>query len=396
MTATDYPQIFWRLITRQLAQVREAVQAETFVKSPHEQNKVLRLLTYALADTLAPAALPLIAALTPRMEQAGCNEQWRPCLERGIVLCQRQGDLVTEAALAMQLGVLLQHQSCFDAAVKHYTTALNNYERLDDGPGKANALNHLAHVAFLQHRYDEANTLITVATQFVGDDEILGAMTYFLKGQIATAFGRWAEAEALHRQALALRQQGGDERRVAWSLIDLGNTLVHQRSYVEAIACYEQSATSLQKLSDRYYWSHVQMNLGLAHYWQGEAVQAIVCYQAAKIEWEKYHDLQNLAKLYTNLGLAYLSLNRFRDAEESFVASIGAFQQLNDKSNELNATDGLAMALLAQGRYNDAIARLQQALPELKRISHLPAYDYLLNSMTNHLQEAMDAANGNH
>ena len=68
--------------------------------------------------------------------------------------------------------------------------------------------------------------------------------------------------------------------------------------------------------------------------------------------------------------------------------SIRLFGELKDESECLNAMDGLAMTYLAQGEYGKASIVIQQALDMLPKIKDMPNYDYLFNSLINHLQEA--------
>ncbi|MEZ4683770.1 MAG: tetratricopeptide repeat protein [Caldilineaceae bacterium] len=252
-------------------------------------------------------------------------------------------------------------------------------------------MHQLAHIACLQHDCENATRLVERATLLTSQDLVLQAMTYFIKGTIAGYFDRWTEAEEFHRHALELRRKSNDQRRVAWSLLDLSGVLRAQKRYRDAIGYCKESATILRALSDMQSWCRVQMSLGLIYYDCGDAERALSCFESTLAHLKNCQDLFNLAKLYTNIGLAFLALDQPDRAEESFAESKAIFLLLKDKGRELNAADGLAMALLAQKRYIDAIASLQDSIAELCLIKELPIYDYLVQSMRNHLEQAQQS-----
>ena len=389
MAQADYPTLFRGYIARRIQQVQHVVATEEFVHSRPKQEQALRVLDYALVDPPDPDAVSaLLIAMAPAMEQAGHSEAWRAYLLQGIRLSRRVGDVATEAELAFHIGILFQRQSQFTEAHSWLRTSTNLFAEIDLTTGQARTLNQLAFVEYLRHDYDQANQRAEQAILLAGTDQKLQAMTHFLKGSIAMAHGHWVEAEAWYRHSLALRQATGDQRRTAWSLMDLANALRRQQRFNEAINYYLQSAEILASLDDRYFWSHVQMNLGLAYFHNNEVASALRCYQLAQTNWQTYNDLLNLAKLKTNMGLAYLALDDPALAEDAFSGSINFYQRLEDDAGALNSTDGLAMALLAQQRYPDAITKLNCALREISKIADLPLYNYLLNSMTTHLVEA--------
>ncbi|HRW06444.1 MAG TPA: tetratricopeptide repeat protein [Caldilineaceae bacterium] len=330
----------------------------------------------------------LLRAMAPLMEQVGHRNNWRATLVQGCALCQRMGHVAAEADVCYHIGILYHRERNFAVARKWLTDALRAYEVAADRGGQSKTLHQLAYIACLQRKYDQAAKLVEEAAPLADDDPILRAMTYFLKGTIASDFQRWHEAELLFREALALRTVAGDQRRIAWSLLDLAWTLRKQNSHDEAIACCQESAAIFLSLHDMQSWAASQMNLGLLHHQTGDDCTAVEHYSAAIPHFKSCGDLLNLAKVYTNLGLAFLKLKQPNEAEKAFIASIEHCRLLADHYMRLNATDGLTMALLRQQRYNDAMATLEAALAELPLIKDSPNYDYLYNSMRDHLAEA--------
>jgi tetratricopeptide (TPR) repeat protein len=205
---------------------------------------------------------------------------------------------------------------------------------------------------------------------------------------IAIDHERWQEAEVYHRLSLVLREKQGDQRRIAWSLQNLGYALRGQGRFGEAITCYQQAGGILHSIGDAYNKAHVEMNLGLAYLHSEHPPEALAYFTTAAQTFHKLGDRLQLARLHTNLGLAHMALHDWRQAEDAFVISIDLFQALGNVSARLNATDGLAMTYLAQKQFVKASSLLEQAIALLSTSPTVAHYDYLVRSLTNHLQEA--------
>ena len=388
-TQNSYPELFGTYIIARAKHLLGRVQQDDFVRSTSAQQQLMHTLQYALQWSDAwPDTRDLLLASAPLMEQAGYREEWGQYLKQGIAQSQQVDDNEATAELYYQIGVLWRLQSKFAEARHWLAIGTKRYAILNHTYGQAKSLNQLAYVAYLQHDYDEAAALTHRAINMLEPEHHLCAMSYAIRGKMDIDHGRWQEAEMWHRRALEIRQASGDQRRVAWSLLDLTHALCRLERFAEAIDYYQQAIAILDTLGDVYHWSHAQLNLGLVYFYTGEIKKALTHYTLAEVEWRKHKDLLNLAKLYTNCGLAYLAINNATDAEHSFQMSIHLYEQLVDDQERLNAIDGLAMALLEQNKFSAAADILEQGLAELPRIASAPTYNYLLQSMTQHLEEA--------
>lgn len=386
----DYAQRFQTLVTRRLEQVWQAAEDDTFIQEKAKQTQAIQALTYAIAGTPEDPTfvIKLLCHLAPLMEQTGHRDPWYACLRQGAMLCQQRNDQSSAAELCYHIGVLFHRQSRFDEAKAWLSSALDTFRTANQTVGQSKVLHQLAHIACLQSNYDLAADLVQQAASLAGNDLTLQAMTYFIKGLLQAECRDWSQAETFHRSALALRIKVGDQRRIAWSLLDVASALMHQKRYSEAASCFQQSALILESLLDIHSWARVQMNLGLLFYESGDLQLALDYYQAALPPLQAHCAILDLAKLHTNLGIVLLDLDQSNGAEAAFMASIKHFRSVHDNVRALNAVDGLAMALLAQARYSDAIAQLENGLAELPLLQQSPQYHYLLQSMQQHLAEA--------
>lgn len=398
-TPNPYPKLFETYIVARVAYLLSRVRDEGFVHSVGDQEKFLHALRYALRQPDAwPGTRQLLLAAVPPMEKAGYRDEWIHYLKQGIARSQQVDDLETAAELQYQVGVLERRRSEFSTAHHWLTASVHSFASLQDTSGEdtsgehrsgqARALSQLAYLAYLQHDYETASTLTQRALELLPPDHPVRAMSYVVRGMIEIDHRRWQQAERWHRQAFQIRTARGDQRGIAWSLLDLAHALCGQNRYTEAIANYQQAVALLETLGDVYHWSHAQMNLGRAYFHTGALDEALACFARAEAEWTQHRDTLNLAKLYTNYGLTYLAQERLADAERAFRRSVRLYGQLADHPGRLNATDGLAMALLAQHTFGLATEILEQALVDLAQIAGTPTHEYLLQSMTRHLQEA--------
>jgi tetratricopeptide (TPR) repeat protein len=387
--SNEYRTLFDAYLSTSLQEtIGQVARADPLV--PEEvRQQAWHLLSYAFAlEPTWPLTSDLLLKLAPKMEQAGLRGEWIPYLEQGLCSAQAQGDVKMAAECQLCIGHLYRLQSEFSPARQWLTKSLADFVAACDDHGQARALNQLAYVDYLQHRYGDADRFVNQALDLLEADHPERAMSYFVQGMIAIDHKRWQEAEAYHRLSLALREKQGDQRRIAWSLQNLGYALRGQGRFGEAITCYQQAGGILYSIGDAYNKAHVEMNLGLAYLHSEHPLEALAYFTTAAQTFHKLGDRLQLARLHTNLGLAHMALHDWGQAENAFVISIDLFQALGNVSARLNATDGLAMTYLAQKQFVKASSLLEQAIALLSTSPTIAHYDYLVRSLTNHLQEA--------
>ncbi|MFN8493006.1 MAG: tetratricopeptide repeat protein [Caldilineaceae bacterium] len=392
--AEDFPSLFRQYITNSIEVTLVDIPRNGALLSADLRDRALHVLSFALKrPDIWPCTRELLLLLAPKLEQAGHRDDWLPYLTAGVKQSLALGDAQTEATLGLQVGRLHYLCSQFAEAEAHVKRSLALFTALGDTHGQACSHNELAWLDFLQHRYTEATRHVEQALALLAPEAQERAMSYRVQGMIAIDQRRWAEAEALHRQALLLFEQQGDKRRIAGSMQNLASTLGGQKKFTEAITHYQQAMQMLEPLGDVHSLGIIHMNLGttLAFYLNRPA-DALLHYRQAELIFKRLHDPLNIAKINTGLGLSYLGVKEYKEAENAFLRSIKLFAELKDESLRLNATDGLVMAYLAMGQYEHAQQVAEQAVRELPAISNAPNYHYLLRSLTQHLTEAQQGS----
>lgn len=385
----DYADLFKTYVLQSVESTLATFAADAVHDWDAARARALHVLSFSLALAEAwPATRDLLLQLAPKMEQAGHRDDWLPDLERGVARSQAQHDHLAEAELARFIGELLRLRSKFDLARQWLDRSVTIFAALGADQGHARTLNELAFVAWQQHRYDEAEALAQRALTLLDANDPERATCFSRLGLVATDRQQWSEAERYHRTALEIRQQQGDQRKIAWSLQNLGYALRGQGKFTEAIVSYQEAIAILEEIQDQANVAITRMNLSTVYSLNKQTTKALEIYGLAENTFRRLYDLQNLAKVLTCKGLDYLVLRDWLQAESNFIASSTLFQQIGDVEWRLNALDGLGLAYLNQNRYAEAGTIFQLILDELPQIAGTPMHDYLASLLPTHVIQA--------
>ncbi len=380
---------FQAYLERNLRYLVDLVATATPLPNEEVRTQAMHTLRFALrVPALWALTRQLLLTLAPKMEQAGHRGDWLVYLEEATTLSEQRADWATAAECTLQRGLLHRLLSDFPLAIAQLQRSVALWQQIDAGRDQARALNELAWVAYLQNQTAPATTHVEQALALLPAADPERAMCYRVQGMIAIAHERWGEAEAHHRQALTLFATGGDDRKAAWSLQNLAYALRGQGRYEEAIEYYQQAAALLLELGDLYHWSTVQINLGLAYYYSGKPEIAVNYYATARSIPKSLLDASQMTRLCVNTALALMRLAQFTEAEKEFLEAIQLCANAGATAWQLNAMDGLAMTYIGWQKFNQATEVLKQALVELPNVIDAPNYNYLYNSLHQHLEEA--------
>ncbi len=164
----------------------------------------------------AATGLRLVLALARFWYRHGYLLEGRRWLERAIDLAAEDGGAPV-AQVALWLGVLLQHQGEFDAALPLFERSLAIWRDLGDRDREARALNSLARTHHHLGNLDTARCLledsIAIARQAGGGFALRAALTNL--GQTETDAGNFDRATQVLREALMLDREEGDLYAIA-------------------------------------------------------------------------------------------------------------------------------------------------------------------------------------
>lgn len=384
-----YPTLFRTFIEMVLKRSLAQVQACSGPLPEDVRDQALHALSFGLKlATVWPLTRTLLLDLAPRMEQMGHRDDWLPYLEQGITCSQHCADLLTAAELQLQVGYLQRLCNRFAAAQHSLHASAEAFSAMGQLDGQARALNHLAYLAWQQHRYPEAEQLAGQALTLLADGDPEQASSFTTLGELARVRQQWQAAEQYHQMALQIRRQQGDPRRTAWSLQNLGNTLRSQGRFTETITHYRQAMTLLAEIHDHFHWAIICMNVAILYYQGQQFQQALDHYTQAEAIFRQVQSTLYLAKIAVNKGLVFLALQDWPQAENAFITSAELFQSLNDVGEALNARDGLGLTYLYQGKRAAALTVFTEALQALSQLRNDAAYATLQRELAEHWAQA--------
>ncbi|MEM7132852.1 MAG: tetratricopeptide repeat protein [Chloroflexota bacterium] len=393
-----YGGLFRRTLARAVQKSLDNVKAHQYTVPEEVREQAWHMLKLLFeGDELWEEASQLLIELAPRMEMAGFREDWLNYLTIGVKRSIEFEDASSEAELKLLVGMLLRLLGNHEEAMRNLQVSYELFGIIDEKIGQAKVRNQMAYLMFHRFNFD-------IAEQYAHEGLSLAIRYYQEKaeslsilGLIITERTYWQKdnksenlrmAEEYHQEALEIRMNIGDHRKVAWSLQNIGYTLRMRSRFKEAIKHYEEACSILSKLNDPANLAIVKMNIGLANQALGKPRKALETYRHARLVFQRLHDQLNVGRIHVNEGLSFLELSEPNCAEKSFQEAIRIFQLLKNDSLRLNAIDGWALSLIAQHDYRTAIEVLNIAIAELSQLPDLPNYQYLYQSMNTHLTEA--------
>lgn len=371
------------------------IQAAPALFSNLERRQALHNLSFALRIEQAwPVARDLLLAMAPKMERAGFRDEWIPYLQQGIEQSRLLQDKEVEAELWFHLGNIWRLQGKLDTAHECLTCSCQYFGHLKLTHGRAKVLNQLAQVCRLQGHYIQAKDHLNSALRLLNKDDPERASSFFVRGLIALDEHKWKDAEDAFDTSCRIWQADNDNRKIAWSLQNLGRTLRAQGRYAEAIRLYDKSIKLLDANHDLLNKAIVHMNLGVLYSLQHQSYKALDFYILALPIFRKVQDDVHLAMVYINMAIEYRILGKWDEAESICLLSLDLTRKLGRTRSYLNAMDELGLIYIGMGQFECAIKVFQAAIEQLPDLDGSPGYERCSYLLTTHLQEAVELAKG--
>jgi predicted ATPase/Tfp pilus assembly protein PilF/DNA-binding SARP family transcriptional activator len=261
-----------------------------------------------------------------------------------------RSELAALAALTRSRALLLYRDGRFEAAAELAQRSLAWTRHLAHGEGTRGNLNTLALSRWMLGQLDAALTAATEAhdtAQAAGDHAeqamFAGTLALLYKKQ-----GRYAEAEACWRGALAVHREVGNWSSAVVTLNNLGNLLRTQGRPDDAVAVLEEAL----RLSDAYGFASSRpyslINLALAHMAAGRPAAAEPLAQRALDETRRAGE--RMLEAAAQLALAEMACRdgRLGLAAARLAPALKQAHAIGDQANLLEALSGYARWCLAR------------------------------------------------
>jgi serine/threonine protein kinase/tetratricopeptide (TPR) repeat protein len=187
-------------------------------------------------------------------------------------------------------------------------------------------------------------------------------------GDVYQALREFQKAEAMHRDALAIRRKlwGDENAAVAASLEGVGRALWKERRMTEATSILQQALAIRRKVLGNNHRDVASSlnNLGRVFHYEDKSVEAERCHLEALAILRAKGDGDRTAVAET-LGLlagAKLDLGKLQEAEDAVREDLALLKDQPASTRYANALGGLGVVLRAQGRLPEAETAFRDSL----------------------------------
>ncbi len=247
---------------------------------------------------------------------------------RALEAAVRMGDspqrAAIEAEVRLRRGEASEQLGSFAEAEPDYRSAADRAERAGDRMLVARALAALAHLHWLQDRYDDGQRVLERALEAareVGASNLI-AKSLYTAGTIRFGRGEFREAVELHREALRVAQAAGDLEGEAWARHGLCETIYFLGPFGEALAEGKRADELLRQIGQ---------------------------------EPMRYHNLYMVAFIHTLKG-------DLVEGERLGLESLEGNLELGNRRDEAFARNAVGQARMHLGHLGDAVAALDTGI----------------------------------
>lgn len=172
----------------------------------------------------------------------------------------------------------------------------------------------------------------------------------------------YAAARARFEQALSVYRELGDQRGIANSLTNLGNTAREQGNYAEARTFHEEGLSIYRALGPRWNEAIALGNLGIDVYDQGDYEYATTLYEQGLAIFRELGDRRSIALSLNFLGIAARQRGNHASAKALHDESLSVFRELGDRWGIAWAYMNLGKLAFARNDHASAFALFKESL----------------------------------
>jgi tetratricopeptide (TPR) repeat protein len=232
-------------------------------------------------------ARTLAAALSPYLARSGYPVDLATVSMIAADLARRGGDVGGEAAALSFLGEASRMRSAYDEAFAQFAASRALFERMGNSKAAAVMQMRLGDAYRETGRYEEAERnyeeALAVATEHGATSTQVSI--HLGLGVLRLMQGRLDEGAAVTEAAVRLLETdpaaAGRQDSKAWGLLTLGSIRSRQRRFAEADALHTEALAGFREVGNRYGQAYALRNLGISALEQGRPAEAKQRYDAA-------------------------------------------------------------------------------------------------------------------
>jgi tetratricopeptide (TPR) repeat protein len=243
-------------------------------------------------------------------------------------------------------------------------------EQAGFGPGKAEALAILGHVALVRREFVEAFRLLGQAVEQYRESGALrsesGVRTLIWLGTASVKVGREKYARRIYEKARTLASRlniQGLEGRALWGLGHLAWT---EGDHGRATSLMLEARSAFEESEDLIDLSELMTNLGGLYREQGKLEQSLAAVQQSVRVIERLGNVRRRSAAYQEMARLYLQLGKLDEAQKAARQALQDANSVDDRQHRALSLAALGRVAAAQGQRNRAIRHLREATRLLK------------------------------
>lgn len=187
-------------------------------------------------------------------------------------------------------------------------------------------------------------------------------------GEALQPVGRWAEAESLLEEALALARQQNDLHGRASCQLALAELLRKQGRFDDATARLMRARVNFEELEDEAGVGQTLHSAGTLVAQQGDYERARTLYEESLAIRRRLHDEPNIANLLNNMGIIARFQGDYDQARTLYEESLAIRQQLGDKWAISVSLTNLGFLASQLGDLESGRRRLEEAIVLVREV----------------------------
>lgn len=351
----------------------EKLREIAYARVPHDERRGLHAAVARAIEALYPNGRERAHALLGyHWEQGGHHERARTCYMAGALsalahyayadaeqAAKNAFRLQTRPDVAsIQLRTRIGHEVVrvsgrFQDAADEHWQALTEAQALGYNAGAAISLYHLAMLRRGGGQLELAQAHALEGLEYVTPEThpLETGLLSNAQALVAVDQGRYDEAEAIFRRALALLERSGDTRYFGIGLANFGTMLHSLDRLPEAAGYYEHGIVALRKANARLQVALLMSNLGTFHLEQGHIPEAMQTLEESRSIQGEVGDRAGQGSTLSVLSMLYRqALGNLEQAEQAALESVAILREHGALPPLLFSLCELGHVRLAQGR----------------------------------------------
>jgi len=187
-------------------------------------------------------------------------------------------------------------------------------------------------------------------------------------GQVYQLIGKWTEAEATYRQALALAETHQQSHVKAECQMLLGHLMWYKAAYPDALDWLDKARANFEQLGDQRGVALATGRAGLAHRLQGNYADSLACFERQAAIARELDDKHILTEAVGHMGNVYKDQGDLPRALACYEQQLQIADAIGERREYLYAVGNEGLIYQFQGDYAQALDRLSRALDSAEEI----------------------------